>query len=46
MPQALDDITRRIAQKEIEREAIKREGDKAKVADIEKEPATMREEEK
>ena len=30
MPQALDDITRRIAQKEIEREAIKREGDKAK----------------
>ena len=45
MPQALDDITRRIAQKEIEREAIKREGDKAKVADIEKELATMREEE-
>lgn len=36
VPQALDDITRRIAQKEIEREAIKREGDKAKVADIEK----------
>ena len=45
VPQALDDITRRIAQKEIEREAIKREGDKAKVADIEKELATMREEE-
>ena len=45
VPQALDDISRRIAQKEIEREAIKREGDKAKVADIEKELATMREEE-
>ncbi len=46
VPQALDDITRRIAQKEIEREAIKREGDEAKVRDIEKEIASMREEEK
>ena len=46
VPQALDDITRRIAQKEIEREAIKREGDKAHVAEIEKELAQMREEEK
>ncbi len=46
VPQALDEITRRIAQKEIEREAIKREGDEAKVRDIEKELATMREEEK
>lgn len=46
VPQALDDITRRIAQKEIEREAIKREGDKAKVKDIEIELATMREEQK
>ena len=46
VPQALDDISRRIAQKEIEREAIKREGDEAKVRDIEKELATMREEEK
>ncbi len=46
VPQALDEITRRIAQKEIEREAIKREGDQAKVKDIEKEIATMREEEK
>lgn len=46
VPQSLDDITRRIAQKEIEREAIKREGDKPKVAEIEKELATMREEEK
>ena len=46
VPQALDDITRRIAQKEIEREAIKREGDKEKVKDIEKELALMREEER
>lgn len=45
VPQAIDDIARRIAQKEIEREAIKREGDEAKVKDIEKELATMREEE-
>ena len=46
VPQALDEITRRIAQKEIEREAIKREGDKPKVKEIEKELAQMREEEK
>ena len=46
VPQALDEISRRIAQKEIDREAIKREGDDAKVRDIEKELATMREEEK
>ena len=46
VPQALDEITRRIAQKEIEREAIKREGDKARVEDIERELAQMREEEK
>ena len=46
VPQALDDITRRIAQKEIEREAIKREGMKEKVKEIEKEIASMREEEK
>ena len=46
VPQALDDISRRIAQKEIEREAIKREGDKEQVKEIEKELAAMREEEK
>ncbi len=45
VPQAIDDITRQIAQKEIEREAIKREGDEAKVKEIEKELAAMREEE-
>ena len=46
VPQALDDITRRIAQKEIEREAIKREGDEERVKAIEKEIAEMRDEEK
>ena len=46
VPQALDDITRQIAQKEIERAAIKREGDDAKVNDIDRELATMREEQK
>ena len=46
VPQALDEITRMIAQKEIEREAIKREGDSEKVKEIEKDLAQMREEEK
>lgn len=46
VPQALDDITRQIAQKEIEREAIKREGDKEKVMEIEKDIASLRDEEK
>ncbi|MGM9870684.1 MAG: ATP-dependent chaperone ClpB [Muribaculaceae bacterium] len=46
VPQALDDITRRIAQKEIEREAIKREDDGERVKEIEREIAQMREEEK
>ena len=46
VPQALDEISRMIAQKEIEREAIKREGDEAKVHEIEKVLASMREEEK
>jgi ATP-dependent Clp protease ATP-binding subunit ClpB len=46
VPQALDDITRRIAQKEIEREAIKREGEDERVREIEKELAEMRDEEK
>ena len=46
VPQALDEITRRIVQKEIEREAIKREGDTEKVKEIEKDLAQMREDEK
>ena len=46
VPQALDEITRKIAQFEIEREAIKREGDKVKIKDIEKELADLRDVEK
>jgi ATP-dependent Clp protease ATP-binding subunit ClpB len=46
VPQALDEIQRMIAQKEIEREAIKREGDDVKVAEIEKDLASLREQEK
>ncbi len=46
VPQALDEIQRMIAQKEIEREAIKREGDKEKVREIEKDLASLRDEEK
>ena len=45
VPQELDEITRMIAQKEIEREAIKREGDSAKVKELEKDIAQLREEE-
>ena len=46
LPQGLDEIIRRIAQKEIEREAIKRTGDTEKVKEIERDLAAMREEEK
>jgi ATP-dependent Clp protease ATP-binding subunit ClpB len=46
VPQALDEISRMIAQKEIEREAIKREGNDAQVKEIEKDLAQLREEEK
>ena len=46
LPQALDDITRRIAQMEIEREAIKREGMDDRVKEIERKIAELREEEK
>lgn len=45
VPQELDEISRMIAQKEIEREAIKREGNSAKVKDLEKDIALLREEE-
>ena len=45
VPQELDEISRMIAQKEIEREAIKREGDSAKVKELEKDIAQLREEE-
>ncbi len=46
VPQALDDISRHIAQKEIEREAIKREGMPDRVKEIERDIASLREEEK
>jgi len=46
VPQALDEIGRKIAQKEIEREAIKREGDQEHVKEIEKDLSQLREEEK
>ena len=47
VPQALDEIIRLIAQKEIEREALKREGDSSShVKEIEKDLAQLREEEK
>ncbi|MDE5633025.1 MAG: Flp pilus assembly complex ATPase component TadA, partial [Muribaculaceae bacterium] len=46
VPKALDDITRRIAQMEIEREAIKREGMDDRVKEIERQIAELREEEK
>ncbi len=46
VPQALDEISRLIAQKEIEREAIKCEGDTEKVKEIEKDLADLRDQEK
>ena len=45
MPQELDEITRKISQKEIEREAIKREGNSSKIEELETEIAELREEE-
>ena len=45
VPQALDEITRKISQLEIEREAIKRDGETEKVKDIEKQLAELRDEE-
>jgi len=46
VPESLDEITRRIKQLEIEREAIKREDDKAKLEQLNKEIADLKEEEK
>lgn len=46
VPQALDEITRKIAQLEIEREAIKREGESEKIRELEKELSELKEEEK
>uniref|UniRef100_A0AB33IR79 Chaperone protein ClpB n=2 Tax=unclassified Prevotella TaxID=2638335 RepID=A0AB33IR79_9BACT len=45
VPEELDEITRRLKQLEIEREAIKRENDTDKIAQLDKEIAELREEE-
>ncbi len=45
-PEELDEITRRLRQLEIEREAIKRENDTAKLEQLNKEIATLSEKEK
>ena len=45
VPQDLDEISRRIKQLEIEREAIKRENDEAKLSSLTKEIADLKEEE-
>lgn len=45
VPEELDEITRRLKQLEIEREAIKRENDTDKIAQLDKEIAELQEEE-
>ena len=45
VPEELDEIARRLAQLEIEREAIKREGDQPKIEQLDKEIAELREQE-
>ena len=45
VPESLDEVSRRIKQLEIEREAIKRENDKAKLEQLNKEIADLKEEE-
>lgn len=45
LPEELDEIARRITQLEIEREAIRREDDEEKLEELNKEIATLREEE-
>ncbi len=46
VPESLDEVSRRIKQLEIEREAIKRENDKSKLEQLNKEIANLKEEEK
>ncbi|MCM1291661.1 MAG: ATP-dependent chaperone ClpB [Prevotella sp.] len=46
MPQALDEASRKIKQLEIEREALKREGDDYKIKEIDEDLANLRETEK
>ena len=43
VPEELDEIIRRLAQLEIEREAIKREGDEPKIAQLDKDIAELKE---
>lgn len=45
VPQALDEIMRKISQLEIEREAVKRDGETEKVQNLEKQIAELRDEE-
>ena len=45
VPEELDDISRQLAQLEIEREAIKRENDTEKIAQLDKDIAELREQE-
>ena len=46
VPEELDEITRRLKQLEIEREAIKRENDQPKIAQLDKDIAELRDKEK
>lgn len=46
VPEELDDITRQLKQLEIEREAIKRENDTEKIAQLDKDIAELREQER
>ncbi len=45
VPQGLDEITRKISQLEIERAAIKRDGDEARIADLDKQIAELKDRE-
>ena len=45
VPEELDEVTRKLSQLEIEREAIKREGDAPKIAQLDKEISELKEQE-
>ena len=45
VPEGLDEITRKISQLEIERAAIKRDGDEARIADLDKQIAELKDRE-
>ena len=45
VPQSLDEISRKISQLEIERAAIKRDGDEARIADLDKQIAELKDRE-